>query len=136
MLKGICHYTGRISSCILDNPHIFFLDTNGTYKDLLCTDTFKPRKNIAVFVSITDRKVASRVSRDAQNVCAVTIVGTALKWPTCYRLLLVHLLLFCCQESAFAIVPCCRNQVISSRFDLFSFFFFAFKHLFPFSIQE
>jgi len=40
------------------------------------TDSFKPRKNITVFVSITDRK--TRVSRDAQNVCAVTIVGTAL----------------------------------------------------------
>ena len=34
-------------------------------------------KNITVFVSITDRK--TRVSRDAQNVCAITIVGTILK---------------------------------------------------------
>ena len=58
-------------------PHIFFLDTSGTYKDLLCTDSFKPCKNITVFESITDRK--TRVSRDAQNVCAITIVGTALK---------------------------------------------------------
>ena len=58
-------------------PHIFFFDTNGTYKDLLSTDSFKPRKNNTVFVSITDRK--TRVSRDAQNVCAITIVGTALK---------------------------------------------------------
>ena len=48
-------------------PHIFFLDTNGTYKDLLSTDSFKPRKNITVFESITDRK--TRVSQDAQNVC-------------------------------------------------------------------
>ena len=58
-------------------PHIFFLDTNGTYKDLLSTDSFKPRKNITVFESITDRK--TRVSRDAQNVCAIAIVGAALK---------------------------------------------------------
>ena len=57
--------------------HIFFLDTNGTYKDLLSTDSFKQCKNITVFVSITDRK--SRVSQDAQNVCAITIVGTAPK---------------------------------------------------------
>ena len=57
-------------------PHIFFLDTIGTYKDLLSTDSFKPRKNITVFVSITDRK--TRVSRDAQNTCAMEIVGTAL----------------------------------------------------------
>ena len=39
--------------------------------------SFKPRKNITVFVNITDRK--TRVSGDAQNVCAITIVGTALK---------------------------------------------------------
>ena len=37
----------------------------------------KPHKNITMFESITDRK--TRVSGDAQNVCAVTIVGTALK---------------------------------------------------------
>ena len=37
--------------------------------------SFKPRKNITVFESITDWK--TRVSRDAQNVCAITIVGTA-----------------------------------------------------------
>jgi len=37
-------------------PHIFFLDTNGTYKDILPTDSFKPHKNITVFESITDRK--------------------------------------------------------------------------------
>ena len=49
----------------------FVLDTNGTYKDLLSMDSFKPHKNITVFESITDRK--TRV-----NVCAVTIVGTAL----------------------------------------------------------
>ena len=53
------------------------LDTNDTYKDLLSTDSFKPRKNITVFESITDRK--TRVSRNAQDVCAITIVGTALK---------------------------------------------------------
>ena len=58
-------------------PHVFFLDTDRTYKDLLSTDSFKPRKTITVFESITDRK--TRVSRDAQNVCAVTIVGTVLK---------------------------------------------------------
>ena len=29
-------------------PHIFFLDTSGTYKDLLCTDSFKPCKNITI----------------------------------------------------------------------------------------
>ena len=54
-----------------------FLDTNGTYKYLLSTDSFKPRKNITVFESITDRK--TRVSLDAQNKCAITLVGTALK---------------------------------------------------------
>ena len=59
-------------------PHIFYLDTNSTDKDLLSTDSFKPHKNITVFESITDRK--TRVSRDALNVCAVTIVGTALKF--------------------------------------------------------
>ena len=57
-------------------PHIFFLDTNGTYKDLLSMDSFKPHKNITVFESITHRK--TRVSRDAQNICTITIVGTAL----------------------------------------------------------
>ena len=50
-------------------PHIFFLDTSGTYKDLRFTDSFKPRKNITVFESITDRK--TQESRDAQNVCAI-----------------------------------------------------------------
>ena len=45
-------------------PHIFSLDTN----------SFKAHKNITVFESI--RK--TRVSRDAQNVCAITIVGTVL----------------------------------------------------------
>ena len=39
-------------------------------------DSFKPRKYITVFESITDRK--TRVSRDAQHVCAITIIGTAL----------------------------------------------------------
>ena len=34
------------------------------------------RAKISLFESITDRK--TRVSRDAQNVCALTIVGTAL----------------------------------------------------------
>ena len=58
----------------------FLFGTNGTYKDLLSTDSFKPHKNITVFESITDRK--TRVSRDAQNVCAVTIVGTALNWDS------------------------------------------------------
>ena len=58
---------------------IFSLDTNGTYKDLLSMDSFKPHKNNTVFVSITDRK--TRVSRDAQDVCGITIVGTALKLP-------------------------------------------------------
>ena len=43
-------------------------------------DSFKPGKNITVFVSISDRK--TRVSQDAQNVCAITIVGTALKHGT------------------------------------------------------
>ena len=36
----------------------------------------KSRKNSTVLESITDRK--TRVSRDVQNVCARTIVGTAL----------------------------------------------------------
>ena len=49
-----------------------------TYKDLLSKDSLKLRKNITVFESITDRK--TQVSRDAQNVCAITIVGTALKY--------------------------------------------------------
>ena len=48
-------------------PIFSFLHTNGTYKDLLSTYSFKPRKNVTVFESITDRK--TRVSRDAQNVC-------------------------------------------------------------------
>ena len=42
------------------------------------SDTFKPRKNISVLVSIGDRK-SVRISGDAQNVCAITIVGTVLK---------------------------------------------------------
>jgi len=58
-------------------PHIFFLDTSGTYKALRSTNSFKPRKNITVFESITDWK--TRASGDAQNVCAITIVGTSLK---------------------------------------------------------
>ena len=37
-------------------PPIFFLDTKSTYKDLLSPDSFKPRKNIPVLVSIGDRK--------------------------------------------------------------------------------
>ena len=37
-------------------PPIFFLDTKDTYKDLLFPDSFKPRKNIPVLASITDRK--------------------------------------------------------------------------------
>ena len=58
-------------------PHIFFLDTNSTYKDLLSTDSFNPSKNTTVFESITNRK--TRVCGDAQNVRAITIEGTALK---------------------------------------------------------
>ena len=38
-------------------PPIFFLDTNTTYFGLLSPDSFKPRKNIPVLVSITDRKL-------------------------------------------------------------------------------
>jgi len=78
------YYTSLTSQLSLKNawlPHIFFLDANGTYKDLLSTDSFKPHKNITVFESITDRK--TQVSRDAQNVCAIIIVGTALKPSTC-----------------------------------------------------
>ena len=37
-------------------PPIFFLATNSTYKDPLSPDSFELRKNIAVLVSITDRK--------------------------------------------------------------------------------
>ena len=62
-------------------PHIFFLDTNNTYKDLLSTDSFEPPRNITVFESITNRK--TRVSPDAQNVYAITIVGTVLKYNDC-----------------------------------------------------
>ena len=47
----------------------YFLFGYQCYKDLLSTDSFKPRKNITVFESFTDRK----------NVCAITNVGTALK---------------------------------------------------------
>ena len=36
--------------------HVFFLDTNGTYKDLLSKESSRPRKNITVFESVTDRK--------------------------------------------------------------------------------
>ena len=38
-------------------PPIFFLDTKTTYFYLLSPDSFKPRKNIPVLVSITDRKL-------------------------------------------------------------------------------
>ena len=38
-------------------PQIFFLDTKTTYFYLLSPDSFKPRKNIPVLVSITDRKL-------------------------------------------------------------------------------
>ena len=48
------------------------MDTKSTYQDLLFPDSFKPRINIPVLVSI-------RVSGDAQNVSAITIVGTGLK---------------------------------------------------------
>ena len=37
-------------------PLIFFLDTKSTYLDRLSPDSFKPRKNIPVLVSIGDRK--------------------------------------------------------------------------------
>ena len=37
-------------------PPIFFLDTKSTYYDRLSPDSFKPRKNIPVLVSIGDRK--------------------------------------------------------------------------------
>ena len=35
---------------------IFFLDTKSTYNGLLSPDIFKPRKNVLVLVTITDRK--------------------------------------------------------------------------------
>ena len=38
-------------------PQIFFLDTKTTYFYLVSPDSFKPRKNIPVLVSITDRKL-------------------------------------------------------------------------------
>ena len=38
-------------------PPIFFLDTKTTYFYLLSPDSFKPRKNIPVLLSITDRKL-------------------------------------------------------------------------------
>ena len=38
-------------------PPIFFLDTKTTSFYLLSPDSFKPRKNIPVLVSITDRKL-------------------------------------------------------------------------------
>ena len=38
-------------------PPIFFLDTKTSYFYLLSPDSFKPRKNIPVLVSITDRKL-------------------------------------------------------------------------------
>ena len=37
-------------------PPIFFYHTKSTYEDLLSPDSLKPRKNITVLVSITDRK--------------------------------------------------------------------------------
>ena len=37
-------------------PPIFFLDTKSTHENLLSADSFKPRKNIPVLVSIGDRK--------------------------------------------------------------------------------
>ena len=38
-------------------PPIFFLDTKTSYFYLLSPDSFKPRKNIPVLVSITNRKL-------------------------------------------------------------------------------
>ena len=38
-------------------PPIFFLDTRTTYFYLLSLDSFKPRKNIPVLVSVTNRKL-------------------------------------------------------------------------------
>ena len=38
-------------------PPIFFLDTKTTYFYLRSPDSFKPRKNILVLASITDRKL-------------------------------------------------------------------------------
>ena len=38
-------------------PPIFFLDAKTTYFYLLSPDSFKPRKNIPVLVSITDREL-------------------------------------------------------------------------------
>ena len=38
-------------------PPIFFLDTKTAYFYILSPDSFKPRKNIPVLVSITDREL-------------------------------------------------------------------------------
>ena len=39
---------GRLSLKNAWLPHIFFLDTNGTYRDLLSTDSLNPSKNTTV----------------------------------------------------------------------------------------
>ena len=57
-------------------PPVFFWDTKSTCSVLLSLHNFKPRKNIPVLAGTTQE---TRVSRDAQNICAVTIVGTVLK---------------------------------------------------------
>ena len=44
-------------------PLIFLLDTKTTYFYLLSPDSFKPRKNISVLVSITNRKLEYREMR-------------------------------------------------------------------------
>ena len=61
----------------LSKMHGYPQFTKGTHKDLLSPDNFKPHKNIPVLVSIGDRKI--RGCGDAQNGCAITIVGTVLK---------------------------------------------------------
>ena len=53
----------------------FLLDAKSTCEILLYPHIFRTRKNILVLVGIAHRKLEYSVSRDAQNVCTVTIVG-------------------------------------------------------------
>ena len=55
-------------------PPIFFLDTNSTCKVLLSPHRFKSRKKYPCISR--HHPWETRVSRDAQIVCAVTKVGT------------------------------------------------------------
>ena len=62
--------------------NFFFSDSNNLSQNLLFPRSYKPRKNISVLGG-TAVKISDFLgpSPDAQNVCAVTKVGTVLKCP-------------------------------------------------------